>query len=272
LLECHYGVDILDEWKLLPQLSQFPVVVAPEEERMSQKMVDALKKYVEDGGRLLVAGVAMFDRFGEAFLGIKGGTVAPGVYYLPADDGVVPINTTWRLAELAGAEAVCRLGTSLLPGEDLLPNPAATIHHVGKGVVAYIPYNIFREFSGNRFPPVRMFLHNVVSALTGKMAIEVTAPTCIDVALRRKGTKQIVHLLNRSPGTSNLPHACADGIPHVGPFTITMSLPKKPKDVSLAFEDAVITWNYAVGGNPTELKIEIPSVHIHAAVVVEVDA
>ena len=29
MLECHYGVDILDEWAILPRLARFPVVIAP---------------------------------------------------------------------------------------------------------------------------------------------------------------------------------------------------------------------------------------------------
>ena len=37
LLELHYRVDILDEWALLPQLAQFPVVVAPERNDMSKR-------------------------------------------------------------------------------------------------------------------------------------------------------------------------------------------------------------------------------------------
>ncbi len=35
MLENHYGVDILDEWALLPRLSEIAIVVAPEQDRMS---------------------------------------------------------------------------------------------------------------------------------------------------------------------------------------------------------------------------------------------
>ena len=41
LLECHYGVDVLDEWALLPRLAQFPIVVVPEQTCLSEKMVQA---------------------------------------------------------------------------------------------------------------------------------------------------------------------------------------------------------------------------------------
>jgi hypothetical protein len=35
LLENHYGVDIMDEWALAPRIAEFPLVVAPEQDRMS---------------------------------------------------------------------------------------------------------------------------------------------------------------------------------------------------------------------------------------------
>ncbi|MCD6335814.1 MAG: beta-galactosidase trimerization domain-containing protein [Candidatus Latescibacteria bacterium] len=84
LLENHFGVDILDEWALLPHLSEFPVVVAPEQHAMSDEMVEALKDYVERGGKLLISGAESFDRFGESFLGVTNGRlVGPGMARRP---------------------------------------------------------------------------------------------------------------------------------------------------------------------------------------------
>jgi hypothetical protein len=272
LLECHYGVDVLDEWALLPRLSQFPVVVVPEQERMSQKMVDALKQYVWAGGKLLVAGTAVFDRFGDKFLGVKGSRVASSNYFLPSGDCVIPISTAWRLVEPADATSLGRLGTSLFPDRQLSPFPAAALHRAGRGAVAYIPCNIFREFAANRYPPVRVYIHEVLRALAGRMEIEVAAPTCVDVVLRRKGAKRMVHLINRSSGLPNLPNSgVIDEIPLVGPITITMDLRHKPKSVTLAFEKAALQSDYAGGSDARRLKIDVAAVHIHAAVVVEVE-
>jgi hypothetical protein len=272
LLECHRGVDVLDEWALLPRLSQFPVVVVSEQERMSRKMVDALKQYVLAGGKLLVAGTAVFDRFGDDFLGVKGSRVASGNYFLPSGDCVVPLSTAWRLVEPADATSLGKLGTSLLPDRQTSAFPAATLHRTGRGAVAYIPCNIFREFAANRYPPLRIFIREVLGALTGKMEIEVVAPTCVDVILRRKDVRRIVHLINRASGLPNLPNSgVIDEIPPVGPITITMDLRHKPKNVTLAFEKAALRWDYAGGSDARRLAIDVAAVHIHAAVVVEVE-
>jgi hypothetical protein len=161
---------------------------------------------------------------------------------------------------------------SLLPDRQLSAFPAATLHRTGRGAVAYIPCNIFREFAANRYPPLRVFVHQVLGALTGKLEIEVAAPTCVDVVLRQKDAKRIVHLINRASGLPNLPNSgVIDEIPPVGPVTITMDFRRKPKNVSLAFEKASLQWDYAGGADARRLKIDVAAVHIHAAVVVEVD-
>ena len=78
-----------------------------------------------------------------------------------------------------------------------MPHPAATLNRVGRGAVAYIPGNLFRDFRHVRLPLVRAFVRQVLRALAGPMEIEVTAPTCLDVVLRQQGARRIVHLINR---------------------------------------------------------------------------
>jgi len=272
LLECHYGVDILDEWAIQPRLADFPVVVVPEQDCMSEEMVAALRDYVSAGGRLLVSGARACERFGEEFLGVKAvKLVDKAVYHLPAADGTVPIlSAPWRLVETATAKSLGSIGLTPLRDEQLLPHPAATLNRFGKGAVAYIPCNVFRDFNRSRYALTRVFVHDVMRALAGRMAIGVKAPACVDVVLRRQGGKRIVHLINRSSGIPNLPNSgVIDEIPSVGPVAITIELPGKPRKVRIAFEKAEIKAKYAAGRKGGIIRVSVPTVRIHAAVVVE---
>jgi hypothetical protein len=268
LLECHYGVDILDEWALLARLAEFPAVVAPEQDRMSDAMVEALRRYVERGGRLLVSGAAAYDRFGGEFLGVGAGKIEEKkAYHVSAGDGAVALySDSWRLVAPAGARPLGTVGTSDLLDDRLLPHPAAALHKVGVGKVAYVPAAVFRDFEKNRYPLTREFIRGVARALIGRLPIRVEAPTCVDVALRRKGDKTIVHLLNRASGIPNRPNDGAiDEIPPVGPVRVSFRHPLKPVAVRLAFEDADINWTYEAG----ELRICLRQVRIHAGIVIE---
>jgi hypothetical protein len=92
----------------------------------------------------------------------------------------------------------------------------------------------------------------------------------VDVVLRQKGGKKIVHLINRCSGITNLPsNGVIDEILAVGPVTITLKLSGKPGKVRLAWEKAAMRWRYVAGRNGGMLRVDVPIVHIHAAVVVE---
>lgn len=269
MLENHYSVDLMDEWALLPRLHEFALVVAPERHAMSQEMVEALKKYVENGGNLLVSGAASFDRFGGDFLGIKPGQVSTqGTYWAPVDGDktVVMISGSWRLTETTTARELGKLGYSTMPDDMLTPHPAATINKFGKGQVAYIPFDVFRHFHDKRFPRVRAFVGEVTRELVGQLPIEVQGPTAVDVTLRKKDNTILVHLVNRTSGIPNRPNdATIDEIPVVGPITLTMKMDRRPQSVELAFEDRQLKWDYA----DERLTARLDGLHIHAAIVIE---
>ena len=271
LLENHYGVDVLDEWALVPRLAEFPVVVAPEQHAMSAEMVTALKTYVVEGGKLLVTGAAALDRFGAEFLGVTAGKlVERTTYHVPAADGATPVySASWRLVETAGARALFSLGTTPLLDEYLISHPGATLHQQGKGKVLYVPGALFRDFATNRYALTRALIGELTRALAGRLPIEVQGPLCLDVVLRGQGNKTIIHLINRASGIPNQPNnGAVDEIPSVGPVTISWRGTASPRKVRLAFEKAGLTWKYVKMHGGT-LVITVPTVHVHAAVVVE---
>ena len=268
LLECSYGVDILDEWALLQRLDQFPVIVAPEQDFMSDAMVAALKGYVERGGRLLVSGAKAFERFGKKFLGVKSGSVEEGkTYHVPAADGSVPIwSKDWRRVKPTTAKGFGRLALTALLDERLLPEPAYTVNRVGKGQVAYVGCNLFRDFTHNRYPLCRTFIGEVCEQLAGnRWNIRVSAPVGVDVTLRRKAGSILVHFVNRGSGIPNQPNNGAiDCIPTVGPMQVRMRLAHKPSTVKMALEPATVAWRYSKGW----LTATVDRVRIHNTLVI----
>jgi hypothetical protein len=267
LLENHYGVDVLDEWALLERAAEFPVIVVPEQHRLSDRMVDELRRYVESGGRLLLTGAELYDRF-AAVIGAESVTTEEKVAYaVQANGGDVPLySARWRLLRTTSGQGVGALARGCFAEGRITGHPAAVLTRVGKGRVLYVPAAVFKDFHHNRYPRTRAFVGGLMRTLAGRLDIQVSAPVAVDVALRRKGAKRIVHLVNRSSGIPNQPaNGAIDEIPAVGPLTITVRLPARPKRVSLALEQGSIKSSFV----KNTLRIEVASVHIHAAVVIE---
>jgi hypothetical protein len=272
LLECSWGVDILDEWALAPRMAEFPLVVCPEQDRMSDAMVAALKTRVAGGGKLLVTGARALNRFGEEILGAQLDSVRENaVFHVPAARGAVAAwSTSWALVKPLTARALGVLGETPSLDEKLLPNPCAVVNRVGKGAVAWIPFDVFRDFHRNRYPLLREFIRTVTRSLGARFEVQVSAPSCVDVILRRKGARRIVHLVNRASGLPTLPNSGAiDEIPPVGPVTIVVRGPGVPRSARLAFETGALVVRRSGQGAQALVRITVPRVRIHAAVVLD---
>jgi hypothetical protein len=252
LLDQSYCTDILDEWALIPALEEYQLVVAPEQERLSEEMVQALKAYVRHGGRLILSGAGMFERFGGDFLGAEvKGDVADKVYYLPSQGQSIAVwSSRWRHILATSGKLVAQLGESPLLDDRILPYAAAVVHAWGAGKVGYIPGDIFKFYDRDRRPLLRSFVGGVIHALAPLSAVQVKASETIDVVLRNKGNSLQVHLLNRVDQPS-------------GPISFTLKC-AEPSDVDLKFEEAESDWDWEAG----VLTVAIDSVALHSALVI----
>ncbi|MDP6355223.1 MAG: hypothetical protein QF473_08995, partial [Planctomycetota bacterium] len=275
LLENSFGVDILDEWALLPKLQEFPMVVVPEQHNLSDRAVRKLKEYVKQGGRLLVTGAMTYERFGARFLGARSVRVEEGSFYhVAAGAGAFPFfSENWRLLKTSAARELRQLMPHDLLDGEVCPHPAAVLNKIGKGSVAYVPADLFRYFRVNRYPFAREFIGELAAELSPKLKVRVEAPPCVDAILRQKDGKTIIHLINRLSGIPNQPgNGAVDEIPPAGPVKVVMKVSRRPRKVSVAFERGDPTWQCRPirrGSRSVTLTAVVKEVHIHSALVVE---
>ena len=265
LLENHYGVDVMDEWALIPRIADFPVVVVPEQHGMSDEMVDELRGYLRGGGRVLATGAGLFEQLGAQTIGARiVGRESDRSYAVRVEDGDVPVySSEWLMLEAEGGDAVGTLGAGcFLDGRDT-GSPAAILHTVGRGRLLYVPAALFADFHRNRYPLTRAYVGQLVRALAGRLPVEVKAPVCVDVALRRREKQMIIHLVNRSSGIPNQPNnGAVDEIPNVGPISVSVAATNAPAHVERLFEVGPVDWTHSRG----TLRITVPSIHIHTAI------
>lgn len=271
LCEESLSVELMDEWALKPVIHRYPLVVAPEQDNMTDTMVNVLKEHVHKGGYLLLSGSAAYDRFGADFLGAESlGLDEHMTYYIAAGDGSTPVfSKTWRKLAPTTARAFSSLGRTPLTRAELLDFPPVIINQYGAGQVAYIPCDLFSYFDRTRYPMVRVFVGAVIRALQPPVAIRVQAPPMVDVIQRVQGGAILIHLCNRTEGVMSAGNPLGMP-PPAGPIVINAVLPSKPSEVRVLYQEG--QGQYSMTENEqgkTVVRMIVPPVEIHATVVLK---
>ena len=122
--------------------------------------------------------------------------------------------------------------------------------------------SVYREY---HTPHLRELLRGVMQTLFPQPLVEIDGPPCIDVTVRKKDGKLLVHLLNTAGMQVASAYTIVDFIPAVGPLTVRVRLDAAPSSVSLvpAGVEAAHTWADGV------LTAALPSLHIHNVIVIE---
>jgi hypothetical protein len=123
-------------------------------------------------------------------------------------------------------------------------------------------------YYNSRYALVRTFIADVVNELSADFDYQIQAPTSIEVVLRQKDGKKIIHLINRASGLPVFGNTLGtDEIPQVGPISMKIKLDTAPKNVKTLFESANLNFDY--NNTSKELSISLDRVHIHEAICIE---
>ena len=264
LLELGYSVDIMAEHQLQPWLAEFPLVVVPDSPKLTEAFRDALLRYVEGGGSLLLLGEKCARLFAPALGATLDGRPKTITTELATPSGPVSVDGRWQDVVLTTAQ-----GAGLrFPTRDMRKDgaPAASLIVRGKGRIAAVFGPLADIYFRSHHPAIRAYLGGIVRELFPAPAVRVDGPPVLDVSLRTTAQgKLCVHLLNRS----NLPLSdrfnFTDYITPVGPITVELRTDKRPGRVVLMPANTPLKWEWKDG----ILKAAVPRVEIHEIVVVE---
>jgi hypothetical protein len=263
LLELHYSVDIMAEHNLAENLSQYPVVIIPGCHLLPDDLRSALLDYVREGGQLLVVGaetVAIFkDELGVDFDGEPGETGA----YVKAGGAMAWSNGVWQEVSPVEAKTVGQRYPNRDTRED--GECAASINQFGKGQMGAIYGPLGSVYQRSHCPALRHFLGELMGRLFPAPMIELEAPPCVEVSLRKDDGKVMIHLANMAGMQVSNQYAVVDFIPSVGPLELSVLLDKEPQKVSLVPAESDISWHWSGG----KLQVTIPKLDIHGVIVVE---
>lgn len=255
LLGCQWSVDVLPDWKLEKTAAQYPMIVLPDWAEPGEAVARILTEYARGGGKLLVSGAKNAALFAAAMgVTLKGEPTDQQTFIRGEVMGNV--KGLWQDVEAGGAKVLAER----YPGLDSRSGgqPAAVAAAVGKGEMVLVPGPIGVVYAATHAAAVRAFGRALVAPRFAPQ-VRVTAPPTVEVVLRKKKGRLLVHLLNATGMQVAGDFATVDFVPPVGPVRLNFGK-RKPGAVQLAPAGQTLQAQQVQG----EWTVEIPRVEVHA--------
>lgn len=230
LVESQYSVDFIPDWKLAQVAASYPLIVVPDWSNIGNEVKDTLVAYAKAGGRVLLAGAENAALF-QAELGVRlAGAPSQRTAFVTGTEVLGNASGIWQDVEPAGAQVL----EERYPAQDASRDGrcAATLNPLGAGSIAAIYGSTGRTYALSHGVGLRQFIARIVARIFKPM-VEVQGPPTIEVALRKKDGRLLVHLSNCTSMQVAADFATTDYVPAAGPLKVSLRLPKRPARVTL---------------------------------------
>lgn len=259
LLDGQHAVEVLKTHQLEEHLNQYPVVIIPEWEYIEPPMLERLKTYATNGGKILIVG-AKATRLFDDLLGVSGEDekqIPMSKEYLGYGGRLAQLNTAVRFIHVpANAKG---FGGLFATTDFRFPSGVpATVTNVGKGKVAAVYADLGETYRASTSPVVRDFLSGIIDTLFPDPLVKVNGSHRVHVVPVTKNGRLMVNLVNTSGDHSNPNYAGFDEIPPLRDIKVSVKLEKKPAAAILQPEGIKCDVAYVEGEaivNVAELKI-----------------
>lgn len=254
LVDNQYSVDVIPEWKLAEAGSSYPLLVVPDWPEIGEATCDQIRARAAAGGKLLICGAANARRF-AGILGIRpSGDSAKVPAIILGDEVFGQANGDWQAVELNGAQMI----EQRFPTWDATRDGVAAATLLGN--VAGILGPAGSIYSYSHTSALRQFIRRV-TARVFTPACTVQGPPCVEVSLRSKGGRTLLHLINCAGMQVSGEYMSGDFVPPVGPLEISVKLPVRPSKVTLVPSNGALagTWSNGVWSGRLD-RLEIHSV------------
>jgi hypothetical protein len=308
LIEARMPFELVHEAFLTPdRLDRFKVLVLADAAALSNAQCEAIRRYVERGGSVLATFASslydewgqqrkdfgLADVFGVSFAGRIEGPMQNSYLNLDPDpstkkhhqvlrgleDAPRIINGVFRVEVRPTQEfpSPVTLVPSYpdLPMEDVYPRVPRTqtrelyLREVGRGRVAYIPWDIDRTFWEVLSPDHGKLLRNVLTwAMSQEPApVEVDGRGAMDVTVWRQRNSMTVHLVNLT-NPMMMKGPLREIIP-IGPLTVRVRVPNGLRTTKVKLLTAGTSAAPQEAGGV--LTTKVPTVDVHEVVAIDLE-
>ncbi len=270
LARLHLNYEIVPDWRLEAQDVRSPVLIVEHAKKLTAKTVDALVRYVNGGGKLLMTGMGPHaqERLQE-LCGIAASVGPDGAETLDVEvDGKnMPLEHWLFRVRLSTGKALLHAKDADGQGHPLLVKNRA-----GNGEAYYFATPLLTAHGKNVIPDELMEHLFSLIAPPEQRHVTTDAPPTVEIVLRKQPDRYVLHLVNMANGERDIVTAARRrytkiaNIPPVPPCHVSLRLPAKPTSIRLVPQDTTLEdWTY----ENDRLNVALPEFAIHQLMVVE---
>jgi hypothetical protein len=230
LVEGGYSVDVVPEWKFESMIRNYPLAVIPDWPDIGPGVKDLVASFVRAGGKALVVGAQNVALFANELKVRLAGDASEQETYVIGKEVFANAHGLWQPVEPAGAEWLEERYPTYDSTRDAVC--AATLAPLGSGEIAAIAGPIGAVYADTHAPALREFTARIVRKIFSP-AVSLEGPPTIEMTLRKKDTRILVHLLNATGMQVSSEYVAGDFIPPVGPVRVEVRLSKAPSRATL---------------------------------------
>lgn len=240
-------------------LSSFRIIAVPATAALSQKEINALTRYVEKGGKLLVDGPVAasfgFDAMpsGKKLLFIDGeGSLAAGE------------TDTFTFAQDCGIPAGKICEDNIYDSDC---TPAMMVKDAGDGKMAALAFSLSGFYPANRSAAIRRFIRNVLEKELGYCpSVRVSGSSYAELTVTEKEDFLLVNLINMAGEHSVSGVRSFEEIPPIGPLTVTFEPELSVAAVTQFPGGSRVA---VIAGADGSVSVTIPRLEIHTVLKIE---
>ncbi len=284
LAALHRSPDIRDASNWQPNLP-YKLIVIPEQAVISPQTVSELEKYVLHGGKLLTTGSSITSL--QKLIGVslvRRNSIADGHVILKTRDEPTGVDSPWDKVECVDARELYRLFLSWDQFNSKCRNlannwpmhgqmdeenpeyagmPAAVVRDFGRGHIVHICTSLFEQYFVLGDPQILAWVREILGVLQPDPLFETDAPSWVDVSVRKKEDRLLIHFVNQNPGRDlskqNTYDLWGDEIPIIGPITVSLQSSTRPESLSLIPSGEAVDFSFSNG----VVSFVLPRLHIH---------
>lgn len=231
------------------KFSQYPVLVLANMKVIEPELKIALIQYVENGGKLILAGpdtLRLFENELSVSVGSNGEKGANFNLCVKHDGGVTDIRSSYVYVKPIKAEVKAyAVNGEYLPEPENIPVVFA--ENFGKGRLVGIAFDIGTDYYLNRNATLRNFIESIIGYDNPRVV--VNGSKYVDVVLTEKSGIRMLNLVNTCGEHADLRVGSFDEIPALYDLEVRFACPYKPsrlimepdgKELEFVYKDGMI--------------------------------